>query len=207
MEEASAPPMPDEQPKEGKRRHKRRNICIAVLVVAVILFLVILILALTVFKAKRPVITVKSMNLTDLGVSVDMAQMRALLNMTVGADISVRNPNVAGVKYTDSFALLGYRGETVGDAPIPAGRISAYSTEAMNIAVAVMADRLVSNPQVFADVMAGVLPLTANTKISGKVSLLSVFKIHVTSAVSCDINVFFSNRTIDYHQCTYDTKL
>ncbi|KAF8041801.1 hypothetical protein BT93_A0408 [Corymbia citriodora subsp. variegata] len=206
MEEASAPPMPDEQPKEGKQSHKCRNICIAASVVVVILFLVVLILALTVFKARKPVITVNSINLKDLDVSFDISQMRALLNMTVDADLSVRNPNRVGVEYRSSSALLGYRGVSIGEAPIPAGRISADSTEEMKIAVTVMADRLLSNQRGLPDILAGVLPLSASTKISGKVSILGI-KIHVASAVSCDIEVFISNRTIDDHQCKYDTKL
>ncbi|XP_030543914.1 uncharacterized protein LOC115750584 [Rhodamnia argentea] len=207
MEVASAPPMPVERPKDGKRSNRCRNICAAVSAVTVIVALVILILALTVFKAKKPVITVNSVNLKDLDVSFDMARMSALLNMTVDADLSVRNPNRVGFKYTNSTALLGYRGDPVGDAPIPAGRISADSTEEMKIVVTVMADRLLSNRRAFSDVMGGVLPFTTYAKISGKVSILSVFKIHVTSAVSCDINVFISNRTIDDHQCKYETKL
>lgn len=207
MEVASAPPMPVQRPKDDKRSNRRRNICAAVSAVAVIIALVILILALTVFKAKKPVITVNSVNLKDLDVSFDIVRMSALLNMTVDADLSVRNPNRVGVEYTDSSALLGYRGDPVGEAPIPAGRISADSTNDMKIAVTVMADRLLSNPRAFSDLMGGVLPFTAHTKISGKVSILSMFKIHVTSAVSCDINVFISNRTIDDHQCKYETKL
>lgn len=199
--------MPVEWPKEGKWSNKCRNICIAVLVVAVIIVLVILILALTVYKAKKPVITVNSVNLKDLDVSFDMVRMKALLNMTVDVDLSVRNPNRVGVDYTNTSAELGYRGEPVGEAPIPAGRISADSTEDMNITATVMADRMLSNPRTFSDIKGGVLPMTTSTKISGKVSILSLFKIHVKSAVSCDINVFISNRTIDDHQCKYETKL
>ncbi|XP_030442436.1 uncharacterized protein LOC115664682 [Syzygium oleosum] len=207
MEVASAPPMSVEQPKEGKWSNKCRNICVAVLVVVLIIVLVILILALTVFKAKKPVITVNSMNLKDLNVSFDMARMKALLNMTLDMDLSVRNPNRVGVDYTDTSVELGYQGEPIGEAPIPAGRISADSTEDMNVAVTVMADRMLSNPRTYSDIMGGVLPMTASTNISGKVSILSVFKIHVKSAVSCDINVFISNRTIDEHQCEYETEL
>jgi hypothetical protein len=110
-------------------------------------------------------------------------------------------------KYKDSSAFLNYRGQVVGEVPIPAGKISADSTKPMNVTLTLVADRLLSDSQLFSDAMAGAIPFNILTKISGKVSIFNLFKVKFTCTVRCDLVVFVSNSTIGDQKCKYKTKL
>ncbi|KAK1563806.1 hypothetical protein Q3G72_033161 [Acer saccharum] len=191
----------------GGRGHKRRNICMGILVGIIVIIIIVVILAFTVFKAKRPVIQIDSIALDDLSVSLDIARLRVNINVTVDTDISVKNPNKVGFNYAPTSALLNYKGQLIGEVPIPAGKISAGETAGMNLTLTLMADRLLSNSDLYSDVLSGALPMNTYTKISGKVSILNVFKVHVVSSSSCDFTVNISNRTVGNRQCKYKTKL
>ena len=190
------------------RRWKRlRIVCLAVIALIVVLVLVMVILGLTVFKAKRPVNTVNSVALKDFDVSVDIARLRVNLNVSLDVNLSVKNPNKVGFKYTNSTAVLKYRGQVVGEAPIPASKISADQTSTMNLTLTLLADRLISNANVYSDVISGTLPLSTFTRISGKVNILSIIKIHVVSYTSCDLSINVLNRSVASQTCHYKTKL
>uniref|UniRef100_A0A5B7C8S4 Late embryogenesis abundant protein LEA-2 subgroup domain-containing protein n=1 Tax=Davidia involucrata TaxID=16924 RepID=A0A5B7C8S4_DAVIN len=113
-------------------RKRRRNICFAVIAVILAVVLLIVILGLTVFKAKRAVTTVNSVALKDFQFSLDIARLRAYLNVTVDINLSVKKCNKVGFEFTNSSALLKYRGQVVGEAPILAGKKSVDETLSMN---------------------------------------------------------------------------
>lgn len=191
-------------PNYGSSKKRRgRNCCFICLAVLLLLGLLFLILGLTVFKAKKPVITVNSVSLRDF--SVDILQVH--LNVTLQADLSVRNPNRVGFKYDSTSAILQYKGQVVGDAPIPAGGIGSRDTRPMNITLTVMADRLLSNSGLYSDILSGsgMLPLTTYVKLSGVVRVL--FKIHVKTTTSCDLYIDVLNRKLANQTCHYKTKL
>ncbi|KAK4801062.1 hypothetical protein SAY86_021549 [Trapa natans] len=190
------------------RRRRRWIICCAVGVgVLVAVVLLIVILAFTVFKAKRPVTTVNSVSLENLGISVDVLRLRVQLNLTLDLGITVENPNKVGFRYKNSSAQLNYRGQMVGEVPIPADKISAGERKPINLTLTLLADRLLSDSQVYSDVLSGELPLNTYTKISGKVLLMNIFRIHAVTTASCDLTLFVSSRTIGNQQCQYKTKL
>ncbi|XP_022734270.1 late embryogenesis abundant protein At1g64065-like [Durio zibethinus] len=190
-----------------KRRLRLRNICFGVMGVLIFIIILIVILAFTVFKAKRPVTTIDSVSLSNLKVSLDLARLQVLLNATLDVDLSIKNPNKVGFKYKDSTAQLNYRGQQVGEVPIPAGKISADETVPMNLTLTVMADRLISDSKFLSDVRGGELPLNTFTKIAGKVNVLNMFKIHVVSSTSCNFIVFLSNSSVGDQDCKYKTNL
>ncbi|XVE80982.1 hypothetical protein DITRI_Ditri15bG0025600 [Diplodiscus trichospermus] len=190
-----------------KRRRKYRNICFGVLGVLIIIILLIVILAFTVFKPKRPVTTIDSVSLSNLKFSVDLPRLQVLLNASLDVDLSIKNPNKVGFKYTNSAAQLNYRGQQVGEVSIPAGKISADETIPMNFRLTVMADRLISDSKFFSDVSGGELRLNAFAKVSGKVNVLNLFKIGVVSSTSCDFTVFLYNSSVGEQDCKYKTKL
>lgn len=167
--------------------------------------LIILILGLTVFKAKRPATTVNFVSLKDFHLSVDILRLRVLLNVTLEADLSVTNPNRVAFQYDNSSAVLEYRGQVVGEAPIPAGKIGSRQTLPMNITLTLMADRLLSDSNLYSDVTSGTLPLTTYTRISGYVRIL--FKIHVVSYTTCDLHVDVTSRSLTNQTCHYRTRL
>ncbi|KAI6673355.1 hypothetical protein NL676_001261 [Syzygium grande] len=200
-------PKPGKPRGPAKRGRGCRNICIALVAALVLVAVLIVILAFTVFKAKHPVTTVNSAKLEKLEVSLSVAPLGLHLNVTLDVDISVKNPNKVGFKYKNSTTVLNYRGKPVGEVPLPADEIGADGTKRMNLTLTVMADRFLSNSHAYTDVLSGVLPLNTYTKMSGKVTIMGLFKVHVVSTTSCDLSVFVSNRTVGDQRCTYKTKL
>ena len=193
-------------PTPQDRLRRRRLVLCSVSTAVVFLAGVItaVILSQTVFKPKRPVTTVISVSLEHFDASILGG---ARLNVTVRVDLSIRNPNRLGFQYRPSTAVLKYRGDQVGEAEIPGGVISGGGTAAMNLTLTVMADRLLSRPEAIADVATGNLPLSAVTRITGKVKVLGVFKLRVVSVTSCEFNVDVLGRRVLGRRCTYQTKL
>lgn len=189
----------------SSKKTRARNCCFICLAILLLLGLLFLILGLTVFKAKKPVMSVNDVSLADLDVSFDIARLLVHLNVTLNADLTVKNPNRVGFKYASTSAILQYKGQVVGDAPVPAGKIGSGETRPMNITLTVMADRLLSESGLYSDVMSGALPLTTYVKLSGAVHIL--FKIHVKSSSTCDLFVDVLNRKLVNQTCHYKTKL
>ena len=50
---------------------------------------------------------------------------------------------------------------------------------------------------------AGVIPISATTKISGRVNVLNIYKRHGMSYSWCDMTVFIGNATLASLQCRY----
>lgn len=197
----------DEKPMSASRSRKPRNICLAVILGLIGVAIVMVILGFTVFKPKHAVTKVDSIGLKDVKVSLDVLRVSVHLNLTLDVDVSVKNPNRAGFKYGTGSALLKYRGETVGEASIPAGDISPGETIGVNLTLAILADRLLSNSNAYSDVASGTLPLNTYTVMSGRVYILKVIKHHLVSYTSCDLIIKVFNRTVSNSVCKYKSKL
>ncbi|KAK3405052.1 uncharacterized protein LOC104425141 [Eucalyptus grandis] len=200
-------PKPAKPPAPPRRSHRCRNVCIALVAVLALIVVLIVILAFTVFKAKRAETKVSSAKFKNLRVSLKGAPVGFDLNVTLDIEVSVKNPNKVGFKYENSTCLLNYRGEQVGEVPIPAGEIGADQTKQMNLTLTVMADRFLSKSQAYLDYLSRVLPISTYTNMSGKVTFMGLFKVHVVSTSSCDLNLFLSNNTVGIQHCSSDTKL
>lgn len=191
-----------------KAESRKRNLCLAVTAgVVIAIVLIIVILAFTVFKPRRPVDTIDSITIQEMHVGLNVAQLVVDLNITLGIEASINNPNNVGFKYSDSNALLNYRGQLVGEAPIPAGEIKAGETEFIKVSLTIMANRLLSNSQFFKDYISGSLPLSTWITTSGKVSILGFINVHVVSTSSCDFAINVSTKTIGQKECRYKTEL
>lgn len=193
------------KPPSSGRSHRKRNICIGILVGIIAIVLLIVILALTVFKAKDPKTAINSITVQDLSVALDMARTRVNLNVTLDVNMGIKNPNKVSMKLKKGNADIIYRGDTVGVAPIPVAKISADKTTALNLTVTLLADRLVSNSQLLSDVIAGSMPMTTRAKISGKVNIVGI-KIKISATSTCHFTLFIGNRTVSDQDCKTKAK-
>ncbi|XP_062109373.1 uncharacterized protein LOC133819995 [Humulus lupulus] len=197
-----------DSPPPPNHSRKRRKICLCSCTVLLLPIVVLLILFLTVFKAKDPTTTVNSFSIKNLNSDLDIARLRVDLNLTLAIDLSIKNNNMVGFKYRNSTAALNYRGTQIGAIDLPADEIPSDRTKRMNITLTVMVDRVLSETQqLISDVVAGVLPMNTYTKISGKVRILGIFKVHVKATSSCDFNVKISTASVTDQSCTNKAKL
>ncbi|KAI3955796.1 hypothetical protein MKW98_006156 [Papaver atlanticum] len=199
--------------KSDKKFTGFRNLCYSLVVIgfaAGFILLLLVILGFTVFKPKNTITRVNSIKLDEFHLSLDVPNLVVELNVTLSLNLSVTNPNkVAGFKYGNgggsSSALLYYKGDDVGETGIfpAAGEISPGETIRLNTTVTVLDNRSISNLDVYSDIMSGMLPVRTYTKISGRVSVMKMFKHHLVSYASCDILLNVVNRTIDNYGCKY----
>uniref|UniRef100_A0ACD5U175 Uncharacterized protein n=1 Tax=Avena sativa TaxID=4498 RepID=A0ACD5U175_AVESA len=171
---------------------KRRCLlcCCGCCVLAVVIVgLVVLVLALTVLKVKDPRLTMNGVSLTALSTGEGSGSGSGLaVNATVIADVSVKNPNVASFRFSQSATEVYYRGQTVSVAYVPAGRVGARRTVRMNMTVDVLGDR-------FARVLNGTgglvlgqeYDLTTYTEMNGTVRVLGVYERELQIRMNCSI--------------------
>ncbi|XP_051225901.1 uncharacterized protein [Lolium perenne] len=195
----------------GKRR---RALCwcgCCVTSVAVV-GIVVLVLALTVFKVKDPVFSMNRVTLEDVdGDLLGADGTRPVsVNATLSADVSIKNPNVASFRYGRSETDFYYGGETVGVAYAPAGEVGAGRTARMNVTLDALADRI--SPHVsFMDLVFGrEYDLTSYTEISGRVSVLGIYKrdlhIKVNCSITLEVSGAFSSVESKTMDCLADVK-
>lgn len=192
--------------RKGKKRSRKICICVTLLILLLI-FVVPLVLGLTLFKPKRPITTIDSVAVDRLQASVDVLNLKVVLNLTLSVDLSLKNPNRVGFSFGNASALLNYGGKLIGEAPLPASRVGPENTLPMNITLTLMADRLLTDTQIINDVMSGSIPINTFVKVAGKVRVLKIFKIKVKSSSSCDIVISVANRNVTSQHCKSSTRL
>ncbi|KAJ7239231.1 hypothetical protein O6H91_04G104000 [Diphasiastrum complanatum] len=209
--QVAAAASPGEAEVTGDRPLYRRRpclICLGVTVtIVVILVIILIILFFTLLKAKDPRIKVNSLLLENFQAALSLPTFQPAITLVLSLNVTINNPNRSSFKYNNSTSYLFYHGETVGEAPIPAGQISALGKQTLVTLLHIQADRFLLNPNLLPDVTLGILPISSQTILSGRVKLLKLIKRHATSTTVCDIVVSITNRTISNLQCNYKVKL
>ncbi|KAK2973767.1 hypothetical protein RJ640_018975 [Escallonia rubra] len=165
-----------------------------------ILVVVVLVLVFTVFRVKDPVIKMNSAKIEGLD-RLNVSNIDPSTNLTVIADVSVKNPNVASFKYENATTRLFYDGVVVGEARTPGGRAKARRTVRLNLTIDVMLGKILDVPRLGADLRSGVLPVSSYTSISGKVKIVNVIKRNVVVRLNCTMSVNITSRGIQDQHC------
>ncbi|KAM3365651.1 hypothetical protein ACQJBY_015385 [Aegilops geniculata] len=171
-------------------------ICCSVLL-ALILVLTIVFVALyfTVFRPRPPhvVATVVSTTFTQF----DVTSFPPKVNMSLGVDVTVKNPNYAAFRYGDVVTELTYYGSPVGQSVVLAGEVGARTTQTVGGTVVMQADKVVFTPQFVQELASKLLdlpdfmlPFQTRTTVAGKAVVLGTLKMRASSAVTCSITTY-----------------
>ncbi|XP_062180382.1 uncharacterized protein LOC133884830 [Phragmites australis] len=154
----------------------------------VVVGLLILVLALTVFKVKAPRLTINAVWLTAIsaGPGSGLASPVAA-NATLTADVSLKNPNAAAFRFSQSETDVYYRGKTVSVAYAPAGSVGADRTTRMNVTLDLLGDRLAHAMNGTGLVFGQEYDLDTYTTINGTVKVLGIIKKGVEIRLNCSI--------------------
>ncbi|KAL5984751.1 hypothetical protein ACLOJK_041373 [Asimina triloba] len=203
----------------GARKHRKRGcilLCGCCAATVLILAIVILVLALTVFKVKDPNMKMNSITLDGFsfvseGEGEGESSSRRLgggaLNMSIIADISIKNPNVASFKFHNSKSIISYRDETIGKAYIPAGMARGKRTLRMNVTIEVQVGQLLEERELYGDLLRGSVEIGSYTKMGGKVNLLNIFKHRAEVTMNCTMTLSVESREIEDQKCKRSIKL
>lgn len=184
-------------PEDSKKQRHRKYIqccgCIAALML--IQSLVLLILIFTVLRIKDPKIKMNSVKIKGLDSS-------NLNNITVTADVSVKNPNVAAFRFSNvTTTTVYYSGVEVGEGRNPAGVAPAKRTVRMNVTVELEVGKLLGVERLSSDLRNGELNFSSYTSVRGRVKILGVFKKSVVVRMNCTMSVNVTSREIRGQSC------
>ncbi|XP_062119578.1 late embryogenesis abundant protein At1g64065-like [Humulus lupulus] len=126
-------------------------------------------------------------------------------DMTLVAEIAVRNKNFGHFRFDNATANVTYGGVRVGDGEIVKGRARARSTKRMNVTIEVMSSNERSVPQSMAklsgDIRSGNLTLTSVAELRGKVTLMKVIKKKKTAHMNCTMTVNLGTKSVRDLRC------
>ncbi|KAF3320833.1 Late embryogenesis abundant protein [Carex littledalei] len=112
-----------------------------------------------------------------------------------GVDVTVKNKNYAAFKIKRTNTTIYYHETLVGEASVDPRVVSARSTSTLNTTVDIDVATMMRSGSFLADMASGLLPFTSETKTTGKVIILNVFKLHATVDVLCNVRVSLIDST------------
>lgn len=167
-------------------------------IATILLATALLAVSLTVFRVREPVMTMNSISLLDSTTSSSSSPPV----MTVVADVSVRNPNAASMRYGATETSVYYRSRRVGEARGPAGTAPARRTVRMNVTVGVDVGELLGDPAFLGDVAAGAVAVDTATRVRGRVVVLGgVVRRRVVLEMNCTATIAVADMAISDQSC------
>uniref|UniRef100_A0A5B7AFH4 Late embryogenesis abundant protein LEA-2 subgroup domain-containing protein n=1 Tax=Davidia involucrata TaxID=16924 RepID=A0A5B7AFH4_DAVIN len=174
------------------RRQKRMKCLVYVVAFAVFQTAIITLFALTVMKVKTPKFRVRSATIENFDIPTTS---NPSFNITVNAELGVKNTNFGHYKFDNSTITFLYMGTPVGSANILKARAKARSTKKFNVTVELRSGELGN------DFNSGVLPLTSQSTLRGKVELMKVMKKKKSTNMNCTMEINISTRQLQNVKC------
>ncbi|KAI3792364.1 hypothetical protein L2E82_06241 [Cichorium intybus] len=175
--------------------------CGIITAVIVIIATVMLVLGFTVLHVKTPKIKMNSVEIIGLDRVNSTDILMGTANLTVVADVSVKNTNVESFKFEAFNSSLMYHEAVVGVADVPGGVIKARRTLRLNLMYEMIMAKIAEDPQLRSDLTVGNMTVRSYTRINGKVNILNIIKREVTVNMNCSIVVNVLSRQIFDQDC------
>ncbi|GKU95182.1 hypothetical protein SLEP1_g8575 [Rubroshorea leprosula] len=179
---------------EGKRSRKKCLLYVAAFVV--FQTAIILVFALTVMRVKSPKLRFGSATVANFSTGANK-----LPSFDLVTQVTVKNTNFGHFKYENNSLTILYSGVPVGEAAIMKGRARARQTKKFDIVFSVSFSSLSTNPNFSNDVNSGVLMLSSQGKLSGKVQLMKVIKKKKSAEMSCTMAINLTTRAVQDLKC------
>lgn len=182
-----------------------RCVLLASGIATVLVSAILIAVTLTVFRVREPVMTMNAIALKDFDAA--SAALGSPLSssssprLTVVADVSVKNPNAASLRYRRSETSVYYRARRVGAAAGPPGTARARRTVRLNVTVDVAVGALLGDPGFLGDVAAGAVEVTTATRVRGRVAVLGVVHRRVVLEMNCTATIAVADMSIRDQSC------
>ncbi|XP_024526397.1 uncharacterized protein LOC112348383 [Selaginella moellendorffii] len=169
------------------------SILVAVAVIAIVLRVVL--------KPRDVDLSVTRMTLQEFEASLNFPTFTPTLKLVLAMDVRVYNPNRASFAFSNSTVLMFYHGQESARTLVPAGRIPARDSVNISTVLDVAASRVIANPSFAGDVRAGILPVTTESAIKGRVNVWNIYRHSMVSVSKCQILLAVANQTIASYKC------
>nr|KYP37000.1 hypothetical protein KK1_041841 [Cajanus cajan] len=162
---------------------KGHKICLALSsLFLIILAIAIVSLILTIFKPKNPDIFIHPVDLENFQLFSSNSTSAPL-----GMVITIVNTNYGSFRYKNATGYLKYRGTIVAEVPFETRSIPARSITNMSTSAGIMTAKLINDSKFWSDIEVGVLNLTSQATLAGKVTMLKILRIKAKVLISCGI--------------------
>ncbi|KAL0393604.1 UNVERIFIED_CONTAM: hypothetical protein Slati_4326600 [Sesamum latifolium] len=159
----------------------------------------LLIFGLVMLRIKTPTLQLSSAAVKDLHYEPTS------LNVTVVAEVRLRNMNFGRFKFRGGNTTFLYENATVGVTGIYDGRVGSREKREMNVSVKVMAstDRQLSeNSMDFSrDVDSGLIKLRSFAKLKGEVRVVKIINRHTAAVMDCTMALNLTGQEIQDLLC------
>lgn len=186
------------QSQEEKRR-KRMKLAAYIGAFAVFQVIVILVFALVVMKVKTPKFRIGN------GIEIESlttgTQPSPSFDMNFTAPIRIKNTNFGPYKYDAATVNFTYGGVQVGQVTVPKSKANFKSTKKVDVTVSVSSSALTSTSSLGDELNSGVLTLSSQGRLEGKVELMLIFKKKKSANMNCTMEINVQSRTVQTLTC------
>lgn len=164
--------------RKTKRIKKFVTWCGCITAILLLFIVIIIILAFTVYNVKEPEVRMNAVTLIS-------GNFTSGNNVTILADMSVKNTNSFTFRYEAVNTTVFYNGIDIGGGIQPPGKAKAQRTARLNVTLVIIAKRLVDNQEWIIDIRDQALNFSTYTRINGKVKILNMFKRSIGVELNC----------------------
>ncbi|PRQ19948.1 putative Late embryogenesis abundant protein, LEA-14 [Rosa chinensis] len=177
---------------------RRKRIKLAMYIGGFIVFQIIVmtVFGLTVMKVKTPKVRLGAINVQSL----NSVPATPSFDTTFTTQIRVKNTNWGPYKFDASTAMFLYQGMAVGQVSIPKSKAGMRSTKKIDVTVSLNSNVLPSS-NLGSDLNGGILTLSSQAKLTGKVELMFIMKKKKSTDMDCTIAFDLSSKAVQTLQC------
>ncbi|XP_068309378.1 late embryogenesis abundant protein At1g64065-like [Pyrus communis] len=180
---------------ERFKKIQQNRKCFAYIAIFVVFQIIVLaIFGATVMKIKTPNVRLRSVTVQSLDYS--SGSNSPFFNMTLIAEVSVRNKNFGHFKFDPTKANVTFGGVIVGQGDIIKARAKARKTKRMNVTIEVNSDGISDGAKLGTEVSSGNVTLSTLATVRGKVTLMKMMKKRKTAHMNCSMIVNLPNQLV-----------
>ncbi|XP_062030399.1 uncharacterized protein LOC133746237 [Rosa rugosa] len=188
--------LPTYRTEEELKRQKRIKLFAYIGIFIVFQIIVMTVFGLTVMKVKTPKLRLGAISVQTL----NSVPATPSFDTTFATQIRVKNTNWGPYKFDASVVTFMYQGAAVGQVAIPKSKAGMRSTKKINVEVSLNSEALQST-NLGSDLNSGVLTLTSQAKLTGKVELMLIMKKKKSANMDCTMKFDLSTKTVQSLEC------
>ncbi|XP_062027921.1 uncharacterized protein LOC133743868 [Rosa rugosa] len=183
---------------EDELKRKKRIKCFAYIGIFIVFQIAVMtVFGLTVMKVKTPKVRLGTSTLRDFTSSTTAPSFSTTFN----TQIRVKNTNWGPYKFDQGIVTFMYQGTPVGTVVVPKGKAGMRGTKKINVNVSLNTAALPSSSTLGSELSGGVLTLTSEAKLTGKVELMLIMKKKKSASMNCTIQIDVSGQTVKSLEC------
>lgn len=167
---------------EAETDHRKTNLrtkCILYILLFIIFqTAIITIFALTVMKIRTPKFSVRDAAVTNFNGGTT-ARLKV--------EFAVKNTNFGRYSYRNATVVFKYRGTAVGSAAVRRSKANWRSTKRFNVEVDLNLVNPQTDSQLRQDLNSGIIPITSEGKLRGRVELMWLMKKNKSTGMNCSM--------------------